>query len=260
MLYKEKELMKMIKVLCMAAIAVFALQSCSSTKPVTKAQLADKWVLKTINNRSASEVFTNKTPYLLFNFDIQQISGNGGCNMFSGKFTYNGGEFTAPNLASTMMACPSMEGESTLHKLLGNKSKLSIMNGELVFSQDNKPVMVFMRAQLLGAADLAGTWKLQSINGKSVSEDDAMQIPTLEFNFAEMRLSGTTGCNRYNGAFTLNKNVLDLTPLVTTRMACPKMEMENEFVKTFTGRIDLDMEGNMLTLRKDNKTIMMFAK
>ncbi len=252
--------MKTIKLLCMAAIAVFALQSCGSTKPVTKAQLADKWVLKSINNRSVSEVFPDKTPYILFNFDIEQISGNGGCNMFSGKFTYSGGEFTAPNLASTMMACPAMEGENMLHKLLNNKSKLSLMNGELVFSQDDKPVMVFTRAQPLGAADLSGTWKLQSINGKSVSSDDAPQMPTLEFNFAQNRVSGNTGCNTYNGAFTLNKNVLDLKPLVTTRMACADMKMESDFVKTFVGRIDIDKEGDMLVLRKDNKTIMTFAR
>jgi len=244
----------------MAVVAAFALQSCGSTKPVTKSQLADKWMLKSINNRSVSEVFPDKTPYLLFNFDIEQVSGNGGCNTFSGKFTYSGGEFTAPNLASTMMACPSLDGETTMFKLLGNKSKLSLMNGELVFSQDDKPVMIFTRAEPLGATNLMGIWKLQNINGKSVSAGDAMKTPTLEFDFIQNRLSGSTSCNNYNGAFTLAKNVLDLKPLVTTRMACDKMDMENEFVKTFTGRIDVDMENNMLVLRKDNKTIMTFVR
>ncbi|WP_163272991.1 META domain-containing protein [Dysgonomonas sp. 511] len=252
--------MKTIKFLFMASIAMFMLYGCSSVKNVTKEQLADKWMLKSINNRLAADAFPNRTPYLLFNFDIDQVSGNGGCNTYSGKFTYNGGEFVASNLISTMMACADASEESTLLKLLGKKSKLSLVNGELVFLQDNKPVMMFERAKPLSAADLAGTWKLVSMNGKSISEGDAVKTPTLEFNFVENRLHGSTGCNNYNGGFSLENNVLELKPLVTTRMMCPKMDVEQEFVKTFTGRIDIDKDGNKLVLRKDNKTIMHFSK
>lgn len=231
-----------------------------SADDVTKEQLKGKWMLKSINNRSAHELFTNRTPYLIFNFDVEQISGNSGCNTYSGKFKYSGGNFQAPNIASGKMACPGSSDEATLISLLNKSSKLSIMNGELIFSQDDKPVMVFYPAKPLTNADLTGTWKLQSIDGKDVDSDYAAKIPTLEFDFMNGRLSGSAGCNNYNANFTLEKDVLDLKPLVTTRMACDDMDGETKFVEAFTGRIDLGLENNVLVLRKDNKEIMTFTK
>jgi len=243
----------------MAAIAAFALQSCNSVKTLTKEQLADKWVLKSINGQDVKGAFPNKTPHVTFDFINGQMSGNGGCNGFGGTFSINKDEFTGSKIVSTMMFCGNEE--STLFKLLDGKSKLALKGDELTFSQNGKTTLVFTRAQPLGAADLVGVWKLQSMNGKSEAETETKKMPTLEFNFAEKRLSGNAGCNRYNGAFTLNNNILNVTPLATTRMACPdNMEIENEFVKTFTGNINLEMDGNMLVLKKDNRTILTFIK
>lgn len=252
--------MKALKLIAIVMLAGFALQSCSSTKNVTKAQLTDKWVLKTINNVPASQVFTNGLPYLLFNFDINQVSGKGGCNTFSGKFTYNGGEFRAPNLASTMMACPGIDQESTFYSLLGETSKLSIMNGDLIFSQNDKPVLVFSRAMPLTAADLSGVWIMESMEGKSANSDFSVKAPTLELNFMDNRVSGSAGCNTYNAPFTLMKNVLDVKPMITTRMACEDMKGETKFVNLLPGRSDVDIENNMLVIRRDNKTIMTFRR
>ena len=252
--------MKLLKLLTMAAIAVFALQSCNSAKTLTKEQLADKWVLKSINGQDVKEAFPNKTPHVTFDFSQGRMSGNGGCNGFGGTFSLNKDEFTGSKIISTMMFCDNQE--SSLFKLLDGKSKLTLKGDDLTFSQNGKTTLVFTRAQPLSAADLAGVWKLQSINGKSEAETEIKKMPTLEFNFSERRLSGNAGCNRYNGAFTLENNVLNVTPLVTTRMACPNnMEMENEFVKTFTGKIDLEKESdNQLVMKKDGRTIITFAK
>lgn len=234
--------------------------SYASSKDVPKTQLEGKWMLKSINNRDVRDVFTNRIPYLIFNFDIEQVSGNAGCNTYSGKFNYGGGNFEAPNIAIGNMACMGSNDEAMLMKLLNKSSKLSIMNGELIFSQDEKPVLVFYRAQPLTSSDLFGTWKLNSIDGKEVKSDFAAKTPTLEFSFGDNRLSGNAGCNNYNAPFTLSNNVLEVQPLVTTRMACDNLDGETKFVKAFTGRMDIDIENNMLVLRKDNKEVMTFMK
>lgn len=252
--------MKFFKFITLLSFVALLMANCSSTKHVSKSQLTDKWILKSINNRPVSQAFPNKTPYLLFNFQIDQVSGNGGCNTFTGKFTYNGGTFQAPNIASTMMACIDTNDESLFFELLGKPSKLSIMNGELIFSQDDKPVLIFTRAEPLGAVELEGGWKLASIEGSSVSPDQDGRIPTIIFDFATHRVNGNTGCNTYNSTFSLSKNVLDIKPLVTTRMACPNMDAENKFVNLLHGVTDIDLENDMLVLRRDNKTIMTFVK
>ncbi|MFR9166378.1 MAG: META domain-containing protein [Dysgonomonas sp.] len=235
-------------------------QGCSSAKNVSKDQLQDKWILKSMNNRDVNQLFTEKTPYIIINFNLNQISGNAGCNSFNGRFTYNGGLFHAPNIVSTMMACDGMQNETEFLKILGVSSKLNIVNGELIFTQKDIPVLKFSRAQPLTATDLTGVWKLQSLEGSSVSPSQAGVIPTLEFNFTEGRIHGNAGCNTYNANFTLERNVLEVTPLITTRMTCDKIDQETKFVKLFTGRIDLDLTNGQLQLRKDNKILMTFAR
>lgn len=252
--------MKISKIILALTLGLFATVSFVSAKDVTKEQLADKWMLKSINNRNAIELYTYKTPYIMFNFDIDQISGNAGCNSFSGKINFNGGEVKAYNIENGELTCPGSSDEELLIKLLSKQSKLSIMNGELIFSQDNKPVMVFYRAQPLTAMDLAGIWKLTSIDGKKVNSDFADKTPTLEFDFANNRLNGNTGCNTYNTTYTFAKNVLEVNPLITTRMSCDNMKGEEKFVKHFTGRMDMDIENGELVLRKDNKIVMTFMK
>jgi len=252
--------MKKIKYIMALMVMCLASVGYASADNVPESQLEGKWMLKSINNRNVNDVFTNRMPYLIFNFDIEQISGNSGCNSYSGKFKYSGGNFEAPNIASGDMSCPGMSDEAQLIKLLNEKSKLSIMNGELIFSQDNQPVLVFYRATPLTSSDLMGTWKLNSIDGKDVDSDFAAKMPTLQFNFANNKVFGTAGCNDYSADFTLANNVLEIKPMITTRMACDDMDGETKYVKAFTGRVDADMENGMLVLRKDNKEIMTFKK
>lgn len=252
--------MKILKYTLILMITSLASISYATAENVPESQLSGKWILKTINNRNSMDVFTYRTPYLIFNFDIEQISGNAGCNGYSGKFKYSGGKFEAPNIASGDMMCAGQSDEAQLINLLNKSSKLSILNGELIFSQDDKPVLVFYRAKPLTNSDLTGVWTLQSIDGKDVDSGFATKIPTLEFNFMNNRLAGSAGCNNYTAPFSLSNNVLEINPLVTTRMACDDMDGETKFVKAFTGRVDADIENGVLVLRKDNKEIMTFKR
>lgn len=254
--------MKTMKLIIGIALACCAsLGFMSAKNDVTKEQLAaDRWMLKTINNRPASELFTYRLPYLMFNLDLEQVSGGSGCNSFTGKYNYGGGELKMFNFQSGEIACPGMSDEELFMSLLGKTSKLSLMNGELIFSQDDKPVMVFFRTQPLTSADLAGVWRLQSLDGKNIGSDFGDMMPTLEFDFANNRISGNTGCNAYTTTYTLARNVLEVNPIISTRMTCDNAKGEEKFVKLFTGRMDIDMENGELVVRKDNKVILTFKK
>jgi heat shock protein HslJ len=48
------------------------------------------------------------------------------------------------------------------------------------------------------------------------------------FDAAARRVSGTSGCNRFSGAFTADGHRLTIGPLATTRMACPAPQMRIE--------------------------------
>ncbi|MCD7973121.1 MAG: META domain-containing protein [Candidatus Azobacteroides sp.] len=252
--------MKTLKTLIGTLFVVLAMGSCTSTQYVPSSQLADKWVLKSINNRNATDAFSQTIPYITFNFDDNQVSGNAGCNAFSGKFSYIDGNFSAPNLVSTQMACTGTNEEDLFLRLLRNPSYLTMVNGDLIFSQNANSVLVFSRAQGLSTNDLSGTWELETMEGRSTDLDSFQHTPTLEFNFSDGRISGNAGCNQFNASFTLNNNTLDVQPLATTRMACDKMEGENKFSGLLAGRSTIDFENNLLILRRNNNMIMTFKR
>jgi heat shock protein HslJ len=75
------------------------------------------------------------------------------------------------------------------------------------------------------AADLAGTsWTLVSIGGNPVVEDSG---PHVTFDAAG-NASGSTGCNSFNGSYTVDGAALTFGPLATTRMACEANLMAQE--------------------------------
>ena len=247
--------------LLLGGSAALFFTACSSSQNLTDAQLSNKWMLKSIKGTNAGQAFEQSVPYVVINASSNRISGNSGCNNFNGGYAYQNGQFSAPNLAGTMMACIFQNEEPLFLSLLKNTSSLSIVNEELIFTQNNTPVLVFSKAQPLGANELSGTWKLLYLEGRSSGMDFTNTIPTLEFNFSENKLSGTTGCNRYNATFTLNDNILKVMPLAMTRMACENMEGEAKFVNLFSGDFDLEIQNNnVLHLKRNGIFVMSFSK
>ncbi len=257
--------MKYIKLLSVALLTGVFVMGCSSTKNTSKvsiASLTDKWVLTTINGTDVSEAFPDKTPTLQFDFENNKVSGNSGCNVYTGGFTYDlsKGEFQASQIAGTMMACPNANQESVYTKLLSQPSKLALVKEKLIFVQGGKQVLVFEKAKAIGEEELAGVWKLQSLQGASTSVNFKNSTPTIEFDFAENKIRGNAGCNNYNAAFTLTGNVLTLSPAATTRKACADLEGETKLIKALAGTVNVEIENGLLTFKRDNLTLMRFQK
>jgi uncharacterized membrane protein len=59
------------------------------------------------------------------------------------------------------------------------------------------------------------SWRITHINGQPALAD-----VEADFSFADGRISGTAGCNRVNGSYSQNRNVLTFGALAMTRMAC----------------------------------------
>jgi len=64
--------------------------------------------------------------------------------------------------------------------------------------------------------NLAGTsWRVQSIAGVKVADPSQTSM-----TFDGSSVSGTFGCNRFNGPYSMSGNLLTVGPAATTRMAC----------------------------------------
>ena len=102
------------------------------------------------------------------------------------------------------------------------------------------PIALIGASLLLGAcgssssATLPGTaWTVTDIAGRATV---ATAPPTIIFG-TDGTVSGTTGCNQYNGTYTTDGDKLTVGPLATTRMACDDAinVQEAAFTEAFSG-------------------------
>ena len=68
--------------------------------------------------------------------------------------------------------------------------------------------------------------KLESLGGEAIPAATGGRPVTVMFA-ADGRVSGSGGCNRFSGSYTLSGDALELGPLAATKMACPAMELES---------------------------------
>jgi heat shock protein HslJ len=96
-------------------------------------------------------------------------------------------------------------------------------------------------------ASLDGTaWVLASLVGRAVTGS-----PAVTLQFEDGRLSGTDGCNRFNGSYSATDSAFEVPPqIASTRMACPP-EVEAQaraFLAALTGAKAYRVQGARLEL------------
>ena len=75
------------------------------------------------------------------------------------------------------------------------------------------------------AADtVLGLWRIEQARSEPILDKRRARI---DFG-ADGRLTGHTSCNTMSGSYTLEGGVLKVGPVVTTRMACAQLQLEQE--------------------------------
>ena len=152
-----------------------------------------------------------------------RVSGNAGCNSFSGGYTLDGGRLTIdPRMAMTMMACE--ESLMTVEQAI--TAHLAAVAG---YRQDGRTLelldaegAVLILLDVLAETPLVGvTWRLDIYNNGKEALVSALKGTEITLALtADGTLSGSDGCNRYMSGFTLDEGRLMIGPIATTRMAC----------------------------------------
>jgi putative lipoprotein len=110
-------------------------------------------------------------------------------------------------------------------------------------------------------ADLSGTWQILTVNGINVMKSDAGKVmPSLEFNTANNTVSGTTGCNRFNGKAAITKSSISFGPLATTMMACQNALYERPIFQALIGNLSYTYENGIVSISKEGKVLMTLGR
>ncbi|MBC7519998.1 MAG: META domain-containing protein [Sandarakinorhabdus sp.] len=99
-----------------------------------------------------------------------------------------------------------------------------------------------------------GPWLVEDINGGGVIDDARVDLA-----FAEGRVSGRSGCNRFSGDWQQAAQAIKLGPLMGTRMACAPaiMVMEAKFLAALeaTTTVVFDNSGAALLKAPDGRVV-----
>lgn len=115
-------------------------------QPTITAALSGTWELDSISGNAAMEsLYPNKRPVLTVDEATKRLSGNTGCNSFSGTAVIDGAAIRFPEaLMMTKMACAG-DGETQFLKALNGANRYAVNGNTLTLIAGDVAVMRFVR-------------------------------------------------------------------------------------------------------------------
>lgn len=185
--------------------------------------------------------------------DGAAVSGVAACNNYGGSYELVGETITIADMFMTEMACFPDEVNLIETTYLGALARVTTITAEqATLVATGEGVELTFSAQVPPAdAPLVGTmWLLESIiTGDAVSSTVADSASSLSVA-ADGSISGSTGCNQFNGQVDIGDSSFGPAGLATTRMACDEalMLQEQQVVTVLSGGPSFVIAGPSLTL------------
>ena len=180
-----------------------------------------------------------------------QVSGDDGCNRFSGGYSQSGSALRFGPLAGTRRHCPgaAVEVGTRVTAALEATRSFALRGGELVLRDAGGAELLRYRAS---APHVEGHWEATSV----LYADGIHSViigTTLTADFATGgKLSGSGGCNDFSGGYTAQDTTLRIGPLVSTQKACAGPEGANEQEQGYLAALEsartFDQAGDALTI------------
>jgi heat shock protein HslJ len=101
-------------------------------------------------------------------------------------------------------------------------------------------------------------WTLVELMGKPISDTPERKEMYLILHKDQNRIEGNGGCNAFSGTYVLKNNEISFGPLVSTKVFCPALQYENEFLKALSTANHYYLKSDTLSLTKGK--IMRVAK
>ena len=142
----------MKRVFFILPVLIFFTLSCRSTqktqtvKETLKYQFTKdvKWVMTSFHGKQPADAgFKKRVPYLVIDREAGSISGNSGCNSFSGKAEVSDSEIKAGRIASTKAFCMGVP-EHEFFTDLTEMDSYRIEGDKLVFVKAGNVIMEFV--------------------------------------------------------------------------------------------------------------------
>jgi heat shock protein HslJ len=115
-------------------------------------------------------------------------------------------------------------------------------------------VVILTACSPAGGLD-ATSWKLESIAEDGGDMVDALPGSVVTLDFQATQVSGSAGCNNYNGSYQTDGSNIEFGPLATTRKMCNEprgiMQQETAYLAALEAAAEYDLRGNRLEIKDD---------
>lgn len=210
------------------------------------APLLGCWSVTTINGEN---VVVNGENHPQFTFEaipdaktaLLVIAYNG-CNYLNGSWIVKGTKLE-PNgeFISSLRACDNAPYEFAINQAIRDIAGYSVIDNNSISlnSSTGRSIMTLRKRNL---QFLNGAWQVTTIQGIPVPANTAIKVV---IDIDECKIHGNAGCNILNGSIVVNLdkgNGLEFKDLATTRMTCPAISTEREFLLALE-EVDTCVEG-----------------
>lgn len=187
------------------------------------------------------------------------VSGSGGCNRYSGDCTISGRSLAFGPLASTMRACPepAMSIETAFLAALGRATAWDA-DGRILVLRDADGASLLEFTAVDEPSLTSTAWGATGVNDGRGGVRSLVAGTSISATFDEDgSVSGSSGCNRYRGRYRTDGAAIAIGPLATTRMACPRPEMDQEaaYLAALERATTFRIDGDTLELRGDGEAL-----
>ena len=91
-------------------------------------------------------------------------------------------------------------------------------------------------------------WRPVRIGDRSVTVPADQREPWIVLESISKRVTGSGGCNRISGRYQAGSGTLRFSPMISSQMACPAMDMEAAFLRALNGTRRYRIRGRILEL------------
>jgi heat shock protein HslJ len=185
------------------------------------------------------------------------VSGETGCNVYGASYRVEGATVAVGPIITTLRACLSEAAaaqERAYLAALSASSRYTIAADQLTLSDTSGTTQLELVQQMVSLA--GAPWQVVSYNngrGGVVSVSAGSTITALFGD--DGRVSGDTGCNRYEASYTIDGLSIAVGPIATTRRACSSEDLATQealFLTALGAATRYELIGDKLTLRNDD--------
>jgi heat shock protein HslJ len=219
------------------------------------------WIMTSYNNGTGAVVSALPGAKVTAIFeDDGNLGGSAGCNSYSAAYKLDGQSLTIDQAATTLMACSEpagiMDQEAAYLKALESVASFELKGDRLILYTASRAIAAeFSLSESAGLSDTEWELSLYYVGGDAVTSPLVGTRLSAHFT-ADGKLSGSAGCNRYQGSYQMAGDSLTIGPVASTKMACPDpagvMEQEAAFLVILENTAAYQIKGDTLVLLDSN--------